>query len=215
MKRALVLLASLCVLTGVLRAADAVAIATQQEAEERLKRLTATIEEFQTSQAAQQKQINMLASDVSKLREDAARNNNNAETQESIRRLREQILKVDESRIADNKRIQEALEKLARAIADIAKAGPPPTSARPPRIPPSDPAPPSDNTGAGQRAPSNTLQPGFDYIIKSGDALSVIVQKYRKEGIMVTSQSIKEANPNVDWDKLQIGKKIFIPKPVK
>ena len=116
----LVLLASLCVLTGVLRAADAVAIATQQEAEERMKRLTATIEEFQTSQAAQQKQINMLASDVSKLREDAARNNNNAETQESIRRLREQILKVDESRIADNKRIQEALEKLARAIAATA-----------------------------------------------------------------------------------------------
>ena len=214
MNRALIFLASLCVLTGVLRAADAVTIATQQEAEERLKRLTATLEEFQTGQAAQQKQINALSSDLSKLREDAARNNNHAETQESLRRLREQIQKVDEARIADNKRIQEALEKLARAIRDIADAGPPP-SARPPRTPLSNPAPPSDNPGAGQRAPNTAPQPGFDYIIKSGDALSVIVQKYRKEGIMVTSQSIKEANPNADWDKLQIGKKIFIPKPGK
>ena len=69
----LVLLGLLCVMTGALRAADAVSIATQQEAEERMKRLTATIEEFQTGQAALQKQVNMLASDLSKLREDAAR----------------------------------------------------------------------------------------------------------------------------------------------
>jgi LysM repeat protein len=215
MKRALVLLGSLCIITGVLRAADAVTIATQQEAEERMKRLTATIEEFQTSQAALQKQVNMLASDLSKLREDAARNNNNTETQESIRRLREQILKVDEARIADNKRIQEALEKMARSIKEIASTPPPPTG-RTQRVPPSDPPPSSDNPGGGSRLPPNNgPQLGFDYIIKSGDALSIIVQKYRKENIMVTAQSIKEANPGVDWDRLQIGKKIFIPKPAK
>jgi hypothetical protein len=41
------------------------------------------------------------------------------------------------------------------------------------------------------------------------------VQKYRKENIMVTEKAIRDANPGVDWDRLQIGKKIFIPKPVK
>ncbi len=215
MNRALILLASLCVLTAVLRAADAITIATQQEAEERMKRLTATLEEFQTSQAAQQKQINVLASDLSKLREDAARNNNNTETQESIRRLREQILKVDEARIADNKRIQEAMDKLARSLERILSM-PPPTAGRPPRNPPSDPPPSTDNPGGGSRPPPNNgPQLGFDYIIKPGDALSIIVQKHRKEGVMVTAQSIKEANPTVDWDRLQIGKKLFIPKPAK
>jgi len=124
-------------MTGVLHAADAVAIATQQEAEERIKRLTATIEEYQTGQAALQKQVNMLASDLNKVREDAARNNNHAETQESLRRLREQIVKVDEARIADNKRIQETLERLAKSIKDLASAPPPNTGSKP-RIPPSD-----------------------------------------------------------------------------
>jgi LysM repeat protein len=212
MNRALAFLSLLCVLTGVLRAADAISIATQQEAEERLKRLTATVEEFQTSQAAQQKQINSLASDLSKLREDVAHKDNNAATQESIRRLNEQILKVDEARIADNKRIQEALEKLARAIEIIAKTPAPAPRSRPT---PADPGPSSGNPGGTQRPPASTTQEGFDYVIKSGDALSVIVQKYRKEGIMVTRQSIMDANPGVDWDRLQIGKKIFVPKPVK
>ena len=216
----LVLLGLLCVMTGALRAADTVSIATQQEAEERMKRLTATIEEFQTGQAALQKQVNMLASDLSKLREDAARNNNNTETQESIRRLREQILKVDEARIADNKRIQEAMEKLARSIEQIAKAGPPP-SAKPPRNPPGDTGANSGNTGGSAARPANppinpnATEEGFPYVIKSGDYLSLIVQKYRKENIMVTEKAIRDANPGVDWDRLQIGKKIFIPKPVK
>src|SRR5215207_1660139 len=90
------------------RAADAITLAAQQEAQDNYKRLTATFEEFQTTQLAQQKQISALASELSKLRDEVAHNNNNSATQESIRRLNEQILKVDESRVADNKRIQEA-----------------------------------------------------------------------------------------------------------
>jgi LysM repeat protein len=213
MNRALIFFSVLCVLTGVLRAADAISIATQQEAEERMKRLTATLEEFQTGQAAQQKQINSLASDLSKLREDVAHKDNNAATQESIRKLNEQILKVDEARIADNKRIQEALGKLAESIKALANT--PAPAVRTPRPPAVEPGKSSGNPGSGQPAPISASQLGFDYIIKPGDALSVVVQKYRKEGIMVTRQSIMDANPGVDWDRLQIGKKIFIPKPAK
>src|SRR5689334_22830289 len=98
------------------QAADAVTIAAQQEAEERIKRLAATIEEVQTAQAALQKQFGALSSEVSKLRDEIARNNNNAATQESLKRLSDQIVKVDESRIADNKRIQEALKELGKTI---------------------------------------------------------------------------------------------------
>ena len=178
MKRALFFVGLLCVLPGVLRAADAISIATQQEAEERLKRLTATVEEFQTSQAAMQKQINALASDLSKMREDVAHNNNNAATQESIRKLNEQIVKVDEARIADNKRIQEALGKLARSIEDMAKT---PAPVPRPRTPAVEPGKSGGNPGGAQHSPPPATQEGFDYIVKTGDSLSVIVQKYRKE----------------------------------
>src|ERR1044071_6335225 len=120
MKRAFAaILLSSVVAAGALRAADAVTLAAQQEAQDNYKRLTATVEELQNTQLAQQKQISSLASEVSKLRDEVARNNNNAANQDAIRRLNEQILKVDESRIADNKHIQEALERLGKAIQEM------------------------------------------------------------------------------------------------
>ncbi len=45
------------------------------------KRLTATIEEYQTTQAALQKQISALSAEVSKVRDEIARNNNDSSPQ--------------------------------------------------------------------------------------------------------------------------------------
>jgi len=39
------------------------------------------------------------------------------------------------------------------------------------------------------------------------------VKRYNDEKIPVTTKAIKNANPNVDWNRLRIGQKIFIPKP--
>src|SRR4051794_35195608 len=112
MKRAFVaLLLSAGFACGVARAADAVSLAAQQEAQDNIKRLTATIEEFQTTQSAQQKQISALGAEVSKLRDEIARNNNDAANKESIRQLREDIQRVDKARLADNEHFKEALEK--------------------------------------------------------------------------------------------------------
>jgi TolA-binding protein len=213
MKRTLagILLSSLFITGGALRAADAVALAAQQEAEERYKRLTATVEELQMAQTAQQKQISALASEVSKLRDEIARNNNNAATQESIRQLNEQIRKVDQSRIDDNKRVQEAFEKLGRTIKEMPA---PPPSRRPSGG--GDPGTGSGSSGTGTRPLNNgpsAVEDGFDYVIQSGDRLDLIVKAYRDKQIMVTSKAIKDANPNVDWSRLKIGQHIFIPKP--
>ena len=68
------------------------------------------------TQAAQQKQINALAAEVSKLRDEMARNNNESSTKESVRQLREDLQKVDKARLADNERFKEALEKLGETI---------------------------------------------------------------------------------------------------
>ena len=200
---------------GVLRGADAVALAAQQEALENYKRLSATMEELQTSQMAQQKQISAIASEVSKLREEMVRNNNSASFQESLRQLEKQILKVDENRVADNKEIQMALERLGKAIKDM----PAPPAMRAP-VRSGEPPATSGNggrTGSKPSAnPSHALEEGvgFEYTVQAGDHhLGVIVKRYNDEKIPVTARSIMNANPTVDWNRLKIGQKIVIPKP--
>jgi len=199
--------------TAALRGADAVTLAAQQEAMENYKRLSATMEELQATQLAQQKQISALASELSKLREDVARNNNNSSVQESLRQLEKQIVAVDKSRVEDNKEIQQALERLGKAIKDMPA---PPTIRGPVR----SNIEPATNTGTSKtsvRPPgnqSNTPEEGFEYTVQQGDHhLGIIVKRYNDEKIPVTSRAIMNANPNVDWTRLRIGQKIFIPKP--
>jgi hypothetical protein len=200
---------------GIGRAADAVTLAAQQEAQDNYKRLTATIEEYQTTQAAQQKQISALAAEVSKLRDEIARNSSDNLHKESIRQLSEQVRKVDEARIADNKRIQEALEKLGQTITKIPISTP--SKQRSPNV--SDSAPGSNGgsttiKGAGPRASVNgSAEEGFEYEVVSGDRPDVIAGKYQAEKIKVTARDIINANKNVDWTKLKVGQKLFIPKP--
>src|SRR5262245_5430305 len=176
------------------QAADAVTIAAQQENEERLKRLAATIEEVQTAQAAMQRQFSGLAAEVGKLRDEVARNNNNAATQESRKRLNEQILKVDESRIADNKRIQEALKELGKTITTSVA-----TTPRTTRNGGLETSSPSTANTPSVTLTNNAKEEGFEYVVQSGDRLDTIVKAYREQGIMVTSRLVMAANPNLDW----------------
>jgi TolA-binding protein len=206
MKRALVgiVLGSLLA-TAPSRAADAVSLAAQQETEERYKNLVARIEETQAAQSALEKRISTLQSDFSKLRDEIARNNNSAATQEALHGLRKDIGKVDQSRLDDNKRIEEALQKLGSAIKSLPTA-PPPRRVEAP-VAPSPAAQAANNTGPA-------IQNGFEYVVQKGDNhLGVIVKKCNDDKIPVTSKMIMNANPTVDWTRLRIGDKIFIPKP--
>jgi LysM repeat protein len=200
--------------SGALRAADAVTLAAQQEAQDNYKRLTATIEEFQTTQAAQHKQISALSAEVSKLRDEIGRNNNDSWHKESIRQLGEQIRKVDEARITDNKRIQEALERLGETI----KKMPVGTAPRRPAVVSDSGTSGSGGSTAGKiggaRTSTNSAaEEGFEYEVVSGDRPDVIAAKYKAEKINVTAKDIINANKNVDWTKLKVGQKLFIPKP--
>ena len=191
-------------------AADTVALAAQQEIQDNYKRLMATFEELQAAQLALQKQVSALGVEVGKLRDEAARNNNNAATQESLRELNKQILKVDESRIADNRRIQEAIEKLGGAIKSLPTAPPPR-----PRVEINNTGP-SSNGGTPERqlaASGSAVEDGFDYVVQKGDYLGKIVKSYRDQKVMVTSEMVIAANPKVDWNRLQVGSHIFIPRP--
>ena len=209
MKRALVLLfVSLIFATAPLRAADAVALAAQQEAAENQKRLIASIEEMNLTSAAQQKEITMLKAELSKLRDEIAHKDSDAATKDSLRKLNDQIVKVDDARVADGKRFQDALERLGEMFKK--------TPSRPVK-------PVSDSSSGGSTrttplprggAPATSAnEEGFEYIVVSGDRPDKIASKYQAEGIKVAASGIIKANPTVDWSKLQVGQKLFIPKP--
>jgi LysM repeat protein len=189
-----------------LRAADAVTLAAQQEAAESYKRFTATIEEMTVTQTAQSREITMLKAELSKLRDELAHKDNDTATKESLRKLHEQIVKLDDARLADNRRNQEALQKLGETFQKT-------LSKRPEQI--SSPAggPKTTPLPRGNPPPSSANEEGFEYVVVSGDRPDKISAKYKAEGINVSSSAITKANPTVDWSKLQVGQKLFIPKP--
>jgi Skp family chaperone for outer membrane proteins len=197
-----------------LRAADAVALAAQQEAAENYKRFTATLEEMNATQTAQSREITMLKAELSKLRDELAHKDNDAanrETKESLRKLNEQIVKVDDARVADNRRFQETVERLGKTFEK--------TLSRPVK-PISDISSPGGGSGGrttplprGNPPPSSANEEGFEYIVVSGDRPDKIAAKYKAENVNVTAAGIIKANPTVDWAKLQVGQKLFIPKP--
>lgn len=195
-----------------LRAADAVALAAQQEAAENYKRFTATLEEMNATQTAQSREITMLKAELSKLRDELAHKDNDAATKESLRKLNDQIVKVDEARLADNRRFQDALERLGETFKKT-------LSSRPAR-PVSDLSSPGGGTGVrttplprGNPPPNSANEEGFEYVVVSGDRPDKIAAKYQAEKINVSASGIIKANPTVDWSKLQVGQKLFIPKP--
>ena len=190
-----------------LAAPDTVTLAAQQEMLENVKRLSAVVEELQTAQMTLQKQFSALQADVNKLRDEVARAGNNSSTQEMMHELNKQIVKVDESRVADTKRIQEAIEKLGGAIKSLPTAPAPRVRSEIASSAPVTGGVKSTNPGP------EAVRDGYDYVVQQGDRLDKIVARYRAEKVMVTSRAVMAANPSVEWTKLQVGQHLFIPKP--
>src|SRR4051812_13861122 len=113
MKRAFIILL-IATFAAPLLAQDAAALAAQREAEENVKRLTATIQDVQDAQSKQQERVSALSSEIERLRTEVAKANNNAATHEAMKKLSDEIEKVDKARVADNKKIYEALEQLKK-----------------------------------------------------------------------------------------------------
>ncbi|HMJ92082.1 MAG TPA: LysM domain-containing protein, partial [Candidatus Acidoferrum sp.] len=210
MKRAFAILLTLMLAASAFAQADAVALAAQREQEENVKRLTATIQEVQEAQGKQQERISGLASEVDKLRTEVAKANNNAANHEALKRLNDQILEVDKSRVADNKKIYEALEQLKKLILD--RPAPPPVR-NALTAPPVNPGNSATGAATASRPTGNATEEGFEYVVQSGDRLDLIVKAYRAQNIMITERQVMNANPNVKWERMRIGQKIFIPKP--
>ena len=174
------------------------AAAERQEQEERYKRMSADIEDIKTTLQSYEKHLNEQREEIRRLNEELSRvaNNKDFATREDFKRLADKIKEVDDKRVADDAKVMLEFQKLGKVISGPSRGIPAVPS---PTKPPVDPTPVSEK--------------GYEYTIRSGDHPKVISLALAKQGVKVTIQQIIEANPKVDWTKLKIGQKIFIPAP--
>ena len=174
---------------------SATAAAEREEARERQQRMSAKIEELEAALLSYQQQFQTLSREIDRLRGEVSKprdNGQNAATRDTIERLDKKIEEVDRKRIAEQEHI---VNELARLRKDLLG-----TLTTPNKPKPSRPAP-------GPAIPEK----GFEYEIREGDYLSKLVVALNKDGHKITQKQLRDANPNVNWDKLKIGQKIFIP----
>ena len=212
------LLASFSSLSPLLIAQESPAAAAErQEAEERYKRLSADIEDLKATNQSYLHRLNEQRDEIRKLNDELVRATANKDfaTREDLKHLAEKIREVDEKRIADDARVMAEMGRLAKLLASplkttsgvsppkaISEQGP---GAAPGRINTSTNKPTADQKSGNEK--------GFEYIVRMDDNPRVIAKALAAQGMKVTQKQIIEANPTVNWTKLHIGQKLFIPAP--
>jgi len=183
---------------------DAAAIAAQEAADERYKRMAADIQALQLDNESLKAKIASLEQKIDDMRQQQTAASNNSGLQDDLKRLGEKIVEVDQKREADKLAISEEIRKSIGALEkSLAGSGTPPRLAQPKSTPDAAPV-----------ASGNDLS----YTIKEGDTISVIVKAFNadfksKGWKTITLKQTMDANPNLDPNRLRIGQKINIPRP--
>jgi Skp family chaperone for outer membrane proteins len=185
-------------------------IIQRREIEDSIKELKGKIADLETATQSFQKQIDKLEQELARLREElsSTRNNNaTAALEERVKRLSDSITEVDKKRQADNEKLTQYIEKSFSRLEKSISVPPPP---RPSASPPSSPS--KTGPGGNKAAAPSGNEKVLEYTVQPGDTLSGIVAKVRKEaGLKVTQKQVMDVNPNVNWNRLQVRQKIYIP----
>lgn len=177
-----------------------------------------SFKQLQSEVAALTESRDALAADMRKLREElAAMRAENTElkqrlitatareyaSRDDLRKVVDQVQEVDRRRSADATLVREKLEEIVRQLNKPVPL--------PPAIEPTTTRPggggknPSDDSGA----PSDY----YEYTMKEGDILSVVISEYNKtQGLKVRLAQVLKANPNIkDANRVPVGTKVKIP----
>jgi len=194
---------------GALTAQDSPAAAAErEEIQANYKRVNTKIEQLEETLQSQQKQIATLISEIHSLSGEVDRlksRNENAATQDAIKRLADKIEEVDKKRQSDNELVRSQFKSLGK---ELARSVQPKEPVAPPVTPKAD-KPDKGSTPNEPPVPENLLA----YKIKDGDTLVRIVTDLRAQGFKVTQKQVMDANPKVNWNKLKIGQTVLIPSP--
>jgi LysM repeat protein len=167
--------------------------------EEKLNQLSGKIEDLIARHESESKKVAELAREIQSLRDQQGKPVGNFASQEDLKRLADAVKEVDRKRMDDNEKIHNDLLKLSKSLAT-----PLPQPKKKPGSSVGD-TPTSDKPGHKEDV--------AEYVVQSGDTLSVIVQAYREKNVKVTVDQILKANPGLVPEKMHVGQKIFIPLP--
>jgi LysM repeat protein len=192
---------SLCISQAPARAAD-------QAVEERINQLSGKIEDLIAGQDVQRKRIAELAREVDSLKSEQSKPSPNYANEEDLKRLAEAVKEIDRKRMDDFGRIHDEILKLGKTMANSATTPPARRSKQ-------GSSATASNGDEGSLVPATPDAKGYEYVVKQGDTLSLIVAAYREQNIKVTVDQILKANPGLKPERMPTGKKIFIPAPPK
>jgi len=199
MKRIAILVVGYALVSGsILRGQDAAT-------EERFNRLAGQIEDLRSSQDALNKRLDSLTHEIEGLRGKLDKPSGNFASEEDLKSVAEATKEIDRKRLEDYEKIRTELKNLGRSLAASAPAPRKTTPA------PTTDAPASDKTATPDKATGSDKC--FEYPVKKGDTLSLIVKAYRDNNINVTMDQVLKANPGLKPEKLRVGQKILIPAP--
>jgi LysM repeat protein len=182
----------------------AAAIAAQEAADERYKRMAADVEALRLDNESMKAKIAALEQKIDDLRQQQSAPAANIGGQQDLKLLAEKIAEVDKKREEDKQAISEEIRQSIAGLEKSLSGATAPARAPSPKLPPDTAAPAPDS--------------GFSYTVQEGDSLSAIVKAYNtdfksKGWKTITVRQAMEANPNVKWDRLRVGQKIIIPRP--
>lgn len=176
-------------------AASAQESATQQQ----IDKLSGQIQDLTDAQVRIGQRLDALEKEISDLRDKANTPVvNDFASHAELKNLVDQMQEIDEKRKEDTENIAKQIENLAKTAA----------MAPTPVIHPSS----TTKFDKTDDAPKPSIPTkGYEYEVKQGDTLGLIVKAYREQGVKVTKRQIIAANPKMNPDVLIPGKKIFIP----
>ena len=173
------------------------AYASQQQEEERWRRLSAQMDDMEATQEVLRNRITALETENRSLRADLSRAGSAGVTpgefQRVIGELTAKIKEVDDKRIADNQALLKQVTDLIRGL----------------KIPTTTPAATPPSTGG---TGSSLSGEEYTHVIQSGQSIWTVVEEFKRQGVNTSVQAVLDANPNVDPNRIQVGQKIIIPR---
>ncbi len=176
-----------------LRAQDAALL------EERLARLTATVEALEVAFDSQKRQIAALTEQLQQLRAEAARSAGRSPSYDDLQKLAEKLAEVDGKRGADNEQTLRAPGALRKPPAAAARPAPRPPEREPDRAP-----------------PALRADQAIEHTVGRGQSISQIVSAFnadaRRQGFKpLTVDEVMRFNGITDARRLREGQKLQLP----
>jgi LysM repeat protein len=168
--------------------------------EERLNKLSGRVDDLSDRLDALRADLQRISKALDEVRAEANKPKGDYASQEDLKRVADAVKEVDRKRIEDAETIRKELRELGKSLRTTPTSG----TKKPPA-----------NSGSDTTDSTPPVKPdkGFEYVVKQGDTLSVIVAAYHEKNIKVSMDQILKANPGLKPEQMRIGQKIFIPAP--